>query len=99
MVIALPAVIIFGLVSWLLLRSRMIRPLEAVIVGLFGFFLAATTLGHGLATFMDDVFGAHHTVTVGPTQPGPTTLAPVVPPSPRDPGVPGQPPSKGGVQA
>lgn len=86
MVIAFPAVIIFGALSWLLLRSRMMRPLEAVIVGLFGFFLATTGLGHGLAVVLDDVLGAYHS----PANPAPTAPATPAP-------VPSSPSPSGGV--
>lgn len=91
--IAFPAVILFGVVSALLIRSRTIRPLEAVIVGLFGFFLAATGLGHGLGVFLDDVFASHHSAPAAPAQPGSTASAP---PGPLQPGRPGQ-TSSGGV--
>lgn len=99
MVIAFPAVIIFGGLAWLLLRSRTIRPLEATIVSLFGFFLASTGLGHGMAVLIDDVMGAYHGTPAGPVPPGP--VAPLVPSpaGPAGPGVlPGASPSKGVVQ-
>ncbi|WP_194921443.1 hypothetical protein [Catenulispora rubra] len=87
MVIVFPAVFIFGALSWLLIRSRMIRPLEAVIVGLFGFFLATTGVGHEVAVVLDDMLGAYHT---GPATPGPTTpstpQAPMPAPSTSAPG-------------
>lgn len=87
MVIAFPAVIIFGAVSWLLLRSRTIRPLEATIVGLFGFFLATTGLGHGLAVILDDMLGAWHGTPASPVQPGPAAPTAPSPAGPTGPGV------------
>lgn len=71
-----PAAFIFGALTWLLLRSRMIRLLEVVIVGLFGFFLASTGLGHEVAIMLDDMLGAYHT---GPSTPGPATPSVPVP--------------------
>lgn len=73
MVFALPAVILFGGLSALLLRLRAVRPLEALVLALFGFFLAATGLGHELAVFFDGLFGVHHGAPVGPMPVVPTT--------------------------
>ena len=66
MTIALPAVIVFGLATWLLVHSRQVGALELVIVGLFGFFLAATGLGHELGVFLDSLFGLDHGGAVPP---------------------------------
>ncbi|MDG9704830.1 hypothetical protein [Streptomyces sp. DH37] len=41
----MPLVVIFGLVTVLLVRSRDVRPWEAVVVALFGFYLALTPVG------------------------------------------------------
>jgi hypothetical protein len=47
--LALPAVLLFGAATWLLLRARQIGWLELVIVALFGFFLASTGIAHYIA--------------------------------------------------
>jgi hypothetical protein len=39
---ALPLVIVFGIITVLLVRSRDVRTWEAVIIGLFGFYLGQT---------------------------------------------------------
>ncbi len=50
--LVLPAVLIFGAATFLLVRARQIGLLEVMIVGLFGFFLATSGLAHGIAAFI-----------------------------------------------
>lgn len=40
--LGLPAVLIFGLLAWLILRSRRVSLLDALVFMLFGFYLAST---------------------------------------------------------
>jgi hypothetical protein len=44
MVLNLPAVVLLGVCTWLLYRSRTMRAFEIWVVGGFGFFLARTAL-------------------------------------------------------
>jgi hypothetical protein len=60
MLVTVPAVLIFGAGTWLLVRSRIARMAEVVIIGLFGFFLASTGLGAWLTGLMASVFHLHH---------------------------------------
>jgi hypothetical protein len=50
--LSLPAALIFGAATVLLLRARQIGYLDVVVVGLFGFFLASTGLAHGIAALI-----------------------------------------------
>ena len=66
-----PAVIVFGALTLLMLRSRMMRPLEMVVAALFGFFLSSTGLGKALSTFLVALFNIHtgggaHSLPLGP---------------------------------
>ena len=59
--LALPAVLLFGAGTWLLVRSRQIGYLEVVIVALFGFFLASSGIAHyiaGVFVALGDVFNS-----------------------------------------
>jgi hypothetical protein len=47
--LALPAVLLFGAGTALLLRARQIGWLELLVVGLFGFFLASSGIAHYIA--------------------------------------------------
>jgi hypothetical protein len=60
MLVTLPAVLIFGAGTWLLVRSRIARMTEVVIIGLFGFFLASTGLGAWLSDVLASGFHLHH---------------------------------------
>jgi hypothetical protein len=60
MIVALPAVLIFGAGTWLLVRSRVARMAEVIVIGLFGFFLATTGLGAWLSGAMASAFHLHH---------------------------------------
>jgi hypothetical protein len=50
--LSLPAALIFGAATALLLRARQIGYLDVVVVALFGFFLASTGLAHGIAALI-----------------------------------------------
>lgn len=47
--LALPAVLLFGAATALLIRARQIGWLELLIVGLFGFFVASSGIAHYVA--------------------------------------------------
>jgi hypothetical protein len=47
---AIPLVIVLGIVTWLLVRSRSVKVWEAVAIALFGYCLALTPVGSGLLT-------------------------------------------------
>ncbi|MGP4112517.1 hypothetical protein ACTWP5_16600 [Streptomyces sp. 4N509B] len=46
---AIPLVIVLGIVTWLLVRSRSVKVWEAVAIAAFGFCLALTPVGAGIA--------------------------------------------------
>lgn len=52
MMLALPAVLLFGAATALLLRARQIGWLELVVVALFGFFLASSGIAHTIAALI-----------------------------------------------
>jgi hypothetical protein len=85
MKIVLPAVILFGIGTGVLIRSRTIRVFEALVVGLFGFFLAATGLGQAIGLVLDGSIGQHSS----PAAPVTTTVTPA------GPNQPGTPPTQG----
>lgn len=61
--IVLSATILSGIMTWLLIRSRSIRALEATIVGLFGFCLASSVLGAAIRAFLTALVGLNHAKT------------------------------------
>jgi hypothetical protein len=72
MVTVAPA-LLFGLITALMVRNRNIRALEAILVFLFGFFLATTGVGHVIAGWLAQLLGEHapaHPVPVPPTNGG-----------------------------
>jgi hypothetical protein len=56
MVTVAPA-LLFGLVTWLLVRERAVPGVAGVVVFLFGFFLATTGVGHVLADWLSQLMG------------------------------------------
>ncbi|MGP3922293.1 hypothetical protein [Streptomyces sp. 8N616] len=42
---AMPLVVVFGIITVLLVRSRDVKAWEAVLIGLFGFYTALTPIG------------------------------------------------------
>ena len=42
---AMPLVVVFGIISVLLVRSRDVKTWEATVIGLFGFYIALTPIG------------------------------------------------------
>lgn len=58
--LGLPAVLIFGLLAWMILRSRRVSLLDAVVFLLFGFYLASTWFAGvvgGLVAAVAHIFG------------------------------------------
>lgn len=58
--LGLPAVLIFGLLAWMILRSRRVSVLDAVVFLLFGFYLASTWFAdfiNELVTAVPHLFG------------------------------------------
>lgn len=58
--LGLPAVLIFGLLAWMILRSRRVSLLDAAVFLLFGFYLASTwfaTFINELVTSVPHIFG------------------------------------------
>lgn len=53
----IPLVVVFGLVSVLLVRGRDVRLWEAVVLGLFGYYLAASPVGGSISTAVDWLLG------------------------------------------
>ncbi|MFI1966935.1 hypothetical protein ACH429_22955 [Streptomyces pathocidini] len=43
--VAMPLVVVFGIITVLLVRSRDVKAWEAVLIGLFGFYTALTPIG------------------------------------------------------
>ena len=56
--LGIPAVFLFGLLGWMIERSRRVAPLDAWILVLFGFFLNGTGLGTLLSTVISAVGNA-----------------------------------------
>jgi hypothetical protein len=48
-IVDVPAVLLLGVITWLLYRARSVRVLDVVIVAGFGFFLARTTFAGPIA--------------------------------------------------
>lgn len=58
--LGMPAVLIFGLLAWMILRSRRVSVLDAVVFLLFGFYLASTWFAafiNQLMTVVPRIFG------------------------------------------
>lgn len=51
-----PAVVLFGFGTLLVMRSRRVSYLDMVIIGMFGFALGSTDVAHFLASFLDALF-------------------------------------------
>ena len=82
MVVVVPAVLLFGAVMFILIRSRMLRPLEAVISVLFGFFLASTGLGAAVGAVLLSFFHLGGTPAPARQDPAPTTVVTTPVPTP-----------------
>jgi hypothetical protein len=57
--LGLPAVLIFGLLAWMILRSRRVSIVDALVFLLFGFYLASTwfaTFINALVTSIPHLF-------------------------------------------
>jgi hypothetical protein len=59
---AMPLVLIFGVITTLLVRSRDMRAWEATMAGLFGFYLAMTPVGWFVVAVVNWLLGGflHH---------------------------------------
>ena len=59
---AMPLVVIFGVITVLLVRSRDVRAWEASLIGLFGFYLAMTPVGWAIVAVVNWLLGGflHH---------------------------------------
>lgn len=54
--INIPAVLFFGICTWLIMRSRRVGGLDLVVIALFGFFLGRTQFAHVIADVVNAVF-------------------------------------------
>jgi hypothetical protein len=75
--VAVPITLVLAVMTWLLIRSRSVRALDAAIVSLFGFVLASSVLGAAIRAFLAALIGLHAATGV-PTAPN---LPAPVPPS------------------
>jgi hypothetical protein len=68
--VALPAALVFGAVTVLLVRVRAVRVTEAIIVTLFGFTLASSMFGDIIRAVFTAWFAANQPKTGVPVTPG-----------------------------
>ncbi|MET2714808.1 hypothetical protein ACFVUW_07305 [Streptomyces xiamenensis] len=55
--VALPLVVVLGIVTVLLVRFRAVRSWEAVVIGLFGFYLGFTPIGWAVMAAFEWLLG------------------------------------------
>ncbi len=53
----MPLVVVLGIITVLLVRSRDVRAWEAVLIGLFGFYLAMTPMGWAVVATVNWLLG------------------------------------------
>lgn len=70
MIVNTSAALLFGIATFLMLRARTVKVLEAIIVGLFGFTLASSMFGAAISAALHSVFYAHAAKNGVPIAPG-----------------------------
>lgn len=73
MVVTTSAALMFGIATFLMLRARTVKLLEALIVGLFGFTLASSMFGTAINAALHSIFYAHSAKNGVPIAPGTPT--------------------------
>lgn len=53
--LGLPALLVFFLLSWLILRSRRVSWIDATVFTLFGFYLASSTFAHFVSALVNNL--------------------------------------------